>query len=127
MGVAHPARSSTTIELANLFRAVRRQLVTDMSSLPCRSTLPARKLGRNLLRGNVDLHARAEQRRARREKPARTRRRLKPPARLRLTAPLSGGQDGRAALPVLGGLLEGVGELQDAEVVAVAADDLHAD
>src|SRR5439155_14389336 len=32
-----------------------------------------------------------------------------------------------AAFPELGGLLEGVGELQDAEVVAVAADDLDAD
>src|SRR6267378_4360197 len=32
-----------------------------------------------------------------------------------------------AAFPELGGLLEGVGELQDAEVVAVAADDLQAD
>src|SRR3989475_2096472 len=32
-----------------------------------------------------------------------------------------------AAFPELGGLLEGVGELQDAEVVAEAADDLQAD
>src|ERR1700751_1786124 len=37
------------------------------------------------------------------------------------------GEDGRAAAGDVGGLLEGVGELQDAPVVVMPADDLEAD